>query len=148
MPTHTCTCTHTHALVDKSNARNRYQSCVIYHFRFADIVCTLLFYPKFGMFFIIFRTEQGPLPTECALKVYKTTLSEFKTREKYIKEDHRFKERFTKQNPRKIIRLWAEKEFRNLKRFVGCLFVHQHFLYKFDCQLITIQFLLCEQGLF
>jgi len=60
--------------------------------------------------------EEGTLPTEYALKVYKTTLNEFKTREKYIKEDYRFKDRFQKQNPRKIIRLWAEKEFRNLQR--------------------------------
>lgn len=59
---------------------------------------------------------EGTLATEYALKVYKTTLNEFKTREKYIKEDYRFKDRFQKQNPRKIIRLWAEKEFRNLQR--------------------------------
>jgi len=60
--------------------------------------------------------DEGTLPTEYALKVYKTTLNEFKTREKYIREDHRFRERYQKQNPRKIIRLWAEKEFRNLQR--------------------------------
>lgn len=60
--------------------------------------------------------EGKPLSKECALKVFKTTLSEFKTREKYIKDDHRFRDRFTKQNPRKIIKLWAEKEFRNLNR--------------------------------
>ena len=63
-----------------------------------------------------FRIDDGPLPAECALKVFKTTLSEFKTRERYIKDDHRFRDRFQKQNPRKIIKLWAEKEFRNLKR--------------------------------
>ena len=55
-------------------------------------------------------------PSECAIKVYKTTLIEFKTREKYIKDDFRFRDRFSKQNPRKIVRLWAEKEMRNLKR--------------------------------
>ena len=33
--------------------------------------------------------DEGTLPTEYALKVYKTTLNEFKTREKYIREDHR-----------------------------------------------------------
>ncbi|XP_057310078.1 serine/threonine-protein kinase RIO3-like [Hydractinia symbiolongicarpus] len=60
--------------------------------------------------------EEKPLSKECALKVFKTTLSEFKTREKYIKDDHRFRDRFAKQNPRKIIKLWAEKEFRNLNR--------------------------------
>ena len=50
------------------------------------------------------------MPEECAVKVFKTTLNEFKTRDRYMKDDHRFKDRFSKQNPRKIIRLWAEKE--------------------------------------
>lgn len=71
---------------------------------------SVLIYAKGG------SNDDGPLPTECALKVYKTTLNEFKTREKYIREDYRFRERFSKQNPRKIVKLWAEKEYRNLKR--------------------------------
>lgn len=53
---------------------------------------------------------------EVAIKVYKTTLSEFKNRDPYIKNDFRFRERFSKQNPRKIIHLWAEKEMHNLMR--------------------------------
>ncbi|CAL8069729.1 unnamed protein product [Orchesella dallaii] len=56
------------------------------------------------------------IPKECAVKVFKTTLNEFKTRDKYIKDDYRFKDRFSKQNPRKIIHLWAEKEMHNLNR--------------------------------
>ena len=63
------------------------------------------------------RNEDGsPLPTECAIKIYKTTLNEFFRRDKYIKDDYRFKNRFRKQNPRKIIKMWAEKEMFNLKR--------------------------------
>ncbi|KXJ27641.1 serine/threonine-protein kinase RIO3 [Exaiptasia diaphana] len=63
------------------------------------------------------RKESGEeLPTECAIKVFKTTLNEFRTRERYIKDDHRFRDRFSKQNPRKVIRLWAEKEMCNLSR--------------------------------
>ena len=54
------------------------------------------------------------VPKDCAIKVFKTTLNEFKTREKYIRDDYRFKERFSKQNPRKIIHMWAEKELHNL----------------------------------
>ena len=71
------------------------------------------------------------VPKECAVKVFKTTLNEFKTRDKYIREDyrcdfdhmemlhlcHRFKDRFSKQNPRKIIHMWAEKELHNLVEF-------------------------------
>ncbi|XP_015252279.1 PREDICTED: serine/threonine-protein kinase RIO3 [Cyprinodon variegatus] len=60
--------------------------------------------------------EEQPVPEEVVLKVFKTTLNEFKTRDRYIKDDQRFKDRFGKQNPRKIIRLWAEKEMRNLSR--------------------------------
>lgn len=51
------------------------------------------------------------------LKVFKTTLNEFKNRDRYIKDDYRFIDRFSKLNPRKIIRLWAEKEMHNLSRY-------------------------------
>ncbi len=56
------------------------------------------------------------IPAECAVKVYKTTLADFKTRERYIKDDYRFRDRFSKQNPRKVIHMWAEKEMHNLRR--------------------------------
>ena len=63
------------------------------------------------------RLEDGPsVPAECAIKVFKTTLNEFKNRDRYIKDDYRFRARFGKQNPRKFVRLWAEKEMHNLKR--------------------------------
>lgn len=60
--------------------------------------------------------EDKVIPPECAIKVFKTTLNEFKNRDKYIKDDYRFKDRFSKLNPRKIIRMWAEKEMHNLTR--------------------------------
>lgn len=56
------------------------------------------------------------LPKECAIKVFKTTLNEFKTRDKYIEADYRFKDRFSKQNPRNIVHMWAEKEMHNMMR--------------------------------
>ncbi|XP_005372761.1 PREDICTED: serine/threonine-protein kinase RIO3 [Chinchilla lanigera] len=62
------------------------------------------------------REDVKAIPTECAIKVFKTTLNEFKNRDKYIKDDFRFKDRFSKLNPRKIIRMWAEKEMHNLTR--------------------------------
>ncbi|XP_063155258.1 serine/threonine-protein kinase RIO3 [Candoia aspera] len=72
---------------------------------------------------VVFHAYGGSLdekiksvPSECAIKVFKTTLNEFKNREKYIKDEYRFKERFSKLNPRKIIRMWAEKEMHNLTR--------------------------------
>ncbi|XP_066268340.1 serine/threonine-protein kinase RIO3-like [Branchiostoma lanceolatum] len=68
--------------------------------------------------FHAFGGKMGDLlvPSECAIKVFKTTLNEFRTRDRYIKEDFRFKDRFSKLNPRKIIKLWAEKEMHNLNR--------------------------------
>ncbi|CAD6188123.1 unnamed protein product [Caenorhabditis auriculariae] len=48
--------------------------------------------------------------THFAVKVYKTTLSEFKNRSEYVKDDFRFK------NPRGVLRIWAEREFMNLMR--------------------------------
>lgn len=60
--------------------------------------------------------EEFNVPTECAVKVFKTTLNEFKNRSEYIKEDFRFKDRLNKLNPRKTIHVWAEKELNNLQR--------------------------------
>ncbi|CAI4228989.1 unnamed protein product [Auanema sp. JU1783] len=45
-----------------------------------------------------------------AIKVYKTSLTEFKNRGEYVKDDFRFK------NPRSVLKIWAEKEYMNLKR--------------------------------
>lgn len=56
------------------------------------------------------------LPKECAVKIFKTTLNEFKQRDRYIKDDYRFKDRFSKQNNRTVIQMWAEKEMHNLMR--------------------------------
>lgn len=61
-------------------------------------------------------TTSEEIPKECVLKVFKTTLSEFKQRDKYIKDDYRFKDRIGKQTSRKTINLWAEKEMANLMR--------------------------------
>ncbi|XP_068199749.1 serine/threonine-protein kinase RIO3 isoform X2 [Antennarius striatus] len=60
--------------------------------------------------------EDTPVPQEVVLKVFKTTLNEFRNRDRYIKDDYRFIDRFSKLNPRKVIRLWAEKEMHNLSR--------------------------------
>ncbi|XP_067833754.1 serine/threonine-protein kinase RIO3 [Heptranchias perlo] len=77
---------------------------------------------------VVFHANGGSMddkivPRECAIKVFKTTLNEFRNRDKYIKDDYRFKDRFSKLNPRRIIRMWAEKEMHNLARMqkVGIL---------------------------
>ena len=67
--------------------------------------------------FSIVRLEDGhSVPAECAINVFKTTLNEFKNRDHYIKDDYRFRAQFGKLNPRKFVRLWAEKEMHNLKK--------------------------------
>jgi len=62
------------------------------------------------------KNQEVLVPAECVAKVYKTTLNEFRTRSKYIKDDFRFKDRFKHLNPRKIVKLWAEKEMHNLMK--------------------------------
>ncbi|XP_055546903.1 serine/threonine-protein kinase RIO3 [Wyeomyia smithii] len=61
--------------------------------------------------------EEGEsFPSEVAIKVFSTTLNEFKQRDRYIKDDFRFAGRYSKQNARIVINQWAEKELHNLNR--------------------------------
>lgn len=53
---------------------------------------------------------------EYAIKIYKTSILVFKDRDKYVEGEFRFRHGHCRSNPRKMIRLWAEKELRNLKR--------------------------------
>jgi RIO kinase 1 len=57
-----------------------------------------------------------PRPFHRAIKVYKTSILIFKDREKYISGDYRFHHGYQKSNNRAMVKLWAEKEMRNLKR--------------------------------
>ena len=51
-----------------------------------------------------------------AIKVYKTSILVFKDREKYVAGEHRFRQGYNKSNNRAMVKVWAEKEMRNLKR--------------------------------
>jgi len=53
---------------------------------------------------------------EIAIKIYRTSILTFKNREKYIKGEYRFDHVHSLHNPRKMVKVWAEKEFSNLKR--------------------------------
>ncbi|KDN45397.1 hypothetical protein RSAG8_04984, partial [Rhizoctonia solani AG-8 WAC10335] len=57
-------------------------------------------------------------PGHLALKIYKTSILVFKDRDRYVTGEHRFRHGYSKRNPRKMVRLWAEKEMRNLKRLM------------------------------
>lgn len=53
-----------------------------------------------------------------AIKIYKTSILVFKDRDRYVSGEYRFRHGYSKSNPRKMVKLWAEKEMRNLKRLV------------------------------
>ncbi|KAG8818515.1 protein kinase rio1, partial [Serendipita sp. 399] len=57
-----------------------------------------------------------PTMDHLALKIYKTSILVFKDRDRYVTGEFRFRRGYSKHNPRKMVRLWAEKEMRNLKR--------------------------------
>ncbi|QDS69183.1 hypothetical protein FKW77_000018 [Venturia effusa] len=65
-------------------------------------------------------TEESPITSSKyvyrAIKVYKTSILVFKDREKYISGDYRFQKGYQKSSNRAMVRLWAEKELRNLRR--------------------------------
>jgi RIO kinase 1 len=51
-----------------------------------------------------------------AIKVYKTSILVFKDREKYVTGEFRFRQGYNKSSNRAMVKVWAEKEWRNLKR--------------------------------
>lgn len=53
---------------------------------------------------------------EFAVKVFKTSILVFKDRDKYVSGEFRFRHGYCKSNPRKMVKTWAEKEMRNLRR--------------------------------
>ncbi|MCJ1276508.1 protein kinase rio1 [Puttea exsequens] len=55
-------------------------------------------------------------PLQRAIKVYKTSILVFKDRDKYVTGEYRFKQGYNKNNNRAMVKVWAEKEMRNLKR--------------------------------
>lgn len=59
---------------------------------------------------VFFATDKSNNPR--AVKIYKTTTSDFKNMEKYIKGDHRFAAH--KKTKKDVVFTWAKKEFKNL----------------------------------
>ncbi|KAF2847390.1 RIO1-domain-containing protein [Plenodomus tracheiphilus IPT5] len=55
-------------------------------------------------------------PMHRAVKVYKTSILIFKDRAKYVEGEFRFKQGFKKSNNRDMVKMWADKERRNLAR--------------------------------
>jgi RIO kinase 1 len=57
-----------------------------------------------------------PYPLHRAIKVYKTSILVFKDRDRYVTGEHRFRGGYNKSSNRAMVKVWAEKEMRNLKR--------------------------------
>ncbi|KAF1943705.1 RIO1-domain-containing protein [Clathrospora elynae] len=55
-------------------------------------------------------------PLHRAIKVYKTSILVFKDRAKYVEGEFRFRQGYNKSNNRAMVRMWADKERRNLAR--------------------------------
>ena len=51
-----------------------------------------------------------------AIKVFKTSILVFKDRAKYVTGEFRFRQGYNKSSNRAMVKMWAEKEMRNLKR--------------------------------
>ena len=61
-------------------------------------------------------SESLDMPLHRAIKVYKTSILVFKDRDKYVTGEYRFRQGYSKGNNRAMVKVWAEKEMRNLKR--------------------------------
>lgn len=62
---------------------------------------------------------RGAAGQEYAVKIFKTSILVFKDRDRYVTGEYRFRNGYCKSNPRKMVKTWAEKEMRNLKRLVS-----------------------------
>jgi RIO kinase 1 len=60
--------------------------------------------------------DEDAAPIHRAVKVYKTSILVFKDRDKYVTGEFRFRQGYSKSNNRAMVKLWAEKEMRNLRR--------------------------------
>lgn len=55
-------------------------------------------------------------PFHRAIKVYKTSILVFKDRDKYVTGEFRFRQGYNRSSNRAMVKVWAEKEYRNLRR--------------------------------
>ena len=61
-------------------------------------------------------SEAAVVPLQRAIKVYKTSILVFKDRDKYVSGEFRFRQGYNKSSNRAMVKVWAEKEMRNLRR--------------------------------
>eukprot|EP00729_Bicosta_minor_P008142 gene8142-14580_t len=64
----------------------------------------------------VYQATDSEKGRDLAVKVFKTSILVFKDRDKYVTGEFRFRKGYNKHNPRKMVKMWAEKEYRNLMR--------------------------------
>lgn len=69
-----------------------------------------------NVYHAISESGNGKSELQRAIKVYKTSILVFKDRDKYVTGEHRFRKGYNRSSNRAMVKLWAEKEMRNLKR--------------------------------
>lgn len=67
----------------------------------------------------VYYAKGGQNDQEFAVKIFKTSILVFKDRDRYVSGEYRFRNGYCKSNPRKMVKTWAEKEMRNLKRLAA-----------------------------
>lgn len=65
---------------------------------------------------VLLPEDDSEPPQHRAIKVYKTAILVFKDRDRYVTGEFRFRQGYNKSNNRAMVKVWAEKEMRNLKR--------------------------------
>jgi RIO kinase 1 len=65
---------------------------------------------------VSFQDDETSASLQRAIKVYKTSILVFKDRDKYVTGEFRFRQGYNKSNNRSMVKVWAEKEMRNLRR--------------------------------
>jgi len=65
----------------------------------------------------------------------------FKDRERYVSGEYRFRNGHCKGNPRKMVKLWSEKEVRNLKRLSMCSNINAPVPHIFKNNVILMDFI-------
>lgn len=60
-------------------------------------------------------------------------------RDKYVSGDYRFRNGYSKSNPRKMVKMWAEKEYRNLCRMSQVTSVQLYFSVRYPpCMTVQV----------
>ena len=62
------------------------------------------------------NAKGGLTISQRAIKIYKTSILVFKDRDKYVTGEFRFRRGYNKHSNRDMVKVWAEKEMRNLRR--------------------------------